>query len=109
MKLWKNIYFSFHILAYPSRVVGGHNAEDGQFPHQISLQFQASGISRQHVCGGSILTNDWIMTAGHCYTELPHNNAVYYAVAGITHLNEMSSNRQESKVIKIVVHPKYQG
>uniref|UniRef100_A0A1L8E6S2 Putative serine protease sp24d-like protein n=1 Tax=Haematobia irritans TaxID=7368 RepID=A0A1L8E6S2_HAEIR len=51
------------VRALPSdRVVGGADAEVGQFPHQVSLQ-RSDG---SHTCGGSILNERFILTAAHC-------------------------------------------
>ena len=48
--------------ATPSgRIVGGTDALDGQFPHQISLRRLGS-----HTCGGSIISRNYVLTAAHC-------------------------------------------
>uniref|UniRef100_A0A3B5LFZ3 Peptidase S1 domain-containing protein n=1 Tax=Xiphophorus couchianus TaxID=32473 RepID=A0A3B5LFZ3_9TELE len=42
-------------------IVGGNISKPGQFPWQVSLHFQ-----REHICGGSIITSSWVLTAAHC-------------------------------------------
>lgn len=44
-----------------NRIVGGSGAVLGQWPWQVSLHVQGT-----HVCGGSIITHQWIVTAAHC-------------------------------------------
>jgi secreted trypsin-like serine protease len=43
------------------KIVGGTNAKAGDWAWQISLQFFGS-----HICGGSLINNQWILTAAHC-------------------------------------------
>lgn len=92
-------------------MVGGDRASLGQFPHQVSLQYanKDAGISKpMHVCGGIILNQNWIATAGHCVTEIPQGpNAKYSIKAGIISLN--ANDAVERSIVKIQVNPKYQG
>lgn len=60
----KTVGFPFKI---DDRIFGGQEAAVGQFPYQVSLRFlmePASGFV--HVCGGSIITNRFVLTAAHC-------------------------------------------
>ncbi|KAL1501554.1 hypothetical protein ABEB36_006855 [Hypothenemus hampei] len=50
------------IVANPGlRIVGGSVAARGQFPYQAALIINNSGF-----CGGSIISNQWVLTAAHC-------------------------------------------
>lgn len=46
------------------RIVGGDEATPGQFPHQIGLLVNTG--RGQAFCGGSILTENIVVTAAHC-------------------------------------------
>jgi secreted trypsin-like serine protease len=46
------------------RIVGGEDAYYGEFPHQIALL--RGGVGGSLMCGGSIVDNSWVVTAGHC-------------------------------------------
>ncbi len=49
------------------RIINGRDVNDGEAPHQISLiQSYFGGIITQHVCGGSWVSNNFVLTAAHC-------------------------------------------
>ncbi|KFP03516.1 Transmembrane protease serine 2, partial [Calypte anna] len=84
-----------------NRIVGGNGAALGQWPWQVSLHVQGT-----HVCGGSIITHEWIVTAAHCVEGRfsdPHSWRVY---AGILNQNEMLL-RNGYRVQQIISHPEY--
>ncbi|XP_019871625.1 trypsin-1-like [Aethina tumida] len=89
------------------KIVGGKDASKGEFPYQISYQYGLLG-TWSHICGGSILNENWIITAGHCVSEAPAFGD-YRIVAGILDLDEESDLKQEILVSQKIVHPGFDG
>ncbi|XP_014230915.1 trypsin-1-like [Trichogramma pretiosum] len=92
----------------PSRIVGGNDASPGEFPHQVSLQWGLPPIlPLSHMCGGSIISESWILTAAHCPKGVPFGNL--YVVAGKYLIGSREATEQKSVVKKSYIHPKYPG
>nr|XP_046252790.1 chymotrypsin-C-like [Scatophagus argus] len=82
-----------------SRVVGGEDVRPHSWPWQISLQYNRQGEWR-HTCGGTLISNEWVLTAAHCISS-----GMEYRVALGKH--DLIQN-EESAVFKgtgtIIVH-----
>jgi len=83
------------------RIVGGTEAEDGEFPFQVSLR-SIGALGATHFCGGSIIDANWIVTAGHCCAgQVP---ATVHVVAGGIKLNNFEGEEEPRNVAEIIGH-----
>ncbi|XP_049881025.1 vitellin-degrading protease-like isoform X2 [Pectinophora gossypiella] len=55
------IWSSAHTSPKDIQIVGGYDIDISQAPYQISLEFKNG-----HICGGTIVSKDFIVTARHC-------------------------------------------
>ncbi|XP_073813719.1 trypsin-4 [Musca autumnalis] len=58
---------------YEGRIVGGWETDISYFPYQVSVQ-----VMDTHVCGGTVIAEDLILTAAHCLTRF--SSPQYYSV-----------------------------
>lgn len=84
-----------------NRIVGGSAAALGQWPWQLSLHVQGT-----HVCGGSIITREWLVTAAHCVEGQLSDPYVWRVYAGIVSQSDITL-RAAYKVQQIISHPDY--
>ncbi|XP_039966421.1 trypsin-4-like [Bactrocera tryoni] len=81
------------------RIVNGKEGRIEDFPYQVSLRRYSI-----HVCGGSVIDAEWVVTAAHCIEAFEKQPRVYSLRIG-------SSNRGKGgevvSISKIYKHPLY--
>ncbi|XP_031520480.1 chymotrypsin-like elastase family member 2A [Papio anubis] len=88
--------------SYPpdmSRMYGGEEARPNSWPWQVSLQYTSNG-NWYHTCGGSLVANNWVLTAAHCISS----SRTYRVVLGRHNLCIAESGSLTVSVSKTVVH-----
>ncbi len=84
-------------------IAGGSIASAGQFPYQVSLRNTDFG----HICGGAIVSENLVITAGAC-TD-PRSPSINSIVAGSLKRTENVLWQQTRHVERAIPHPDYNG
>ncbi|XP_072920642.1 uncharacterized protein [Hemitrygon akajei] len=86
-------------------VHGGRVSLPGEWPWQISLHLKKKGKFR-HSCGGSIISDHWIITAAHCF-ESAEKNKMWRIYAGITTLSDITNETPFYEIERIIIHENF--
>ncbi|KAL7863249.1 hypothetical protein SRHO_G00122330 [Serrasalmus rhombeus] len=84
------------------RIVGGSQAAPGEIPWQVALVMNST---QQVFCGGSIVSELWVITAAHCLEECKDKD--FIVRVGEHDVSKKDSTEQDLGVEKRVVHPRY--
>ncbi|XP_066544865.1 chymotrypsin-like elastase family member 1 [Amia ocellicauda] len=97
----------FTIINKP-KVVGGVEAKPNSWPWQISLQYtyvNAGGWGV--VCGGTLITPNWVMTAAHCVDF--DDGSIYRVALGEHNLFVYEGTEFYRDVVRIIIHEEWTG
>ncbi|XP_030060906.1 enteropeptidase [Microcaecilia unicolor] len=86
-----------------SKIVGGSDAAQGAWPWIISLYYNGRPL-----CGASLLSNEWLLSAAHCVYGRNSQPSQWKAVLGLhSHLNLSSPQTVTWAVDQIIINPHY--
>ncbi|XP_015181463.1 PREDICTED: trypsin-7-like [Polistes dominula] len=74
------------------RIVGGRQTSIYQHPYQVSIRY-----NERHICGGAIISKEWIITAAHC---VKGSYAGFISIkAGVSDLNKVGTVLRAKKIL----------
>ncbi|XP_074864380.1 chymotrypsin-like protease CTRL-1 isoform X2 [Carettochelys insculpta] len=85
------------VLGGLQRIVNGENAVPGSWPWQVSLQ-TSSGA---HFCGGSLINENWVVTAAHCEVRA----GSHFVILGEYDRSSGAEPIQVKSITKAITHP----
>lgn len=74
-----------------TKIVGGEEAKPGSWPWMVSIQ--RKDLPDLNNCGGTVINDQWVMTAGHCFRN---NRSPSFWIAKIGEHNTLEYDKGEA-------------
>ncbi|XP_052871611.1 serine protease snake-like, partial [Anopheles cruzii] len=92
-------------------IVGGEAAKNGEFPHHALLGYAsgkdaASASALSFSCGGSLISERFVLTAAHCFS---HGDPIVVRLGEYDLNLPLSLSRIDFGIAKIIRHPQYKN
>lgn len=88
------------------RIVGGEDAQPGDWPWQVALEAHLKDGSFRLFCGGSLISPQWVLTAAHCAFDRAGVRLPLEPLVVMHGSNDVSGGVRR-QVVKFVVHERY--
>lgn len=86
-------------------IVGGREADPGEWPWQVALIHAGGDPYDDQYCGGTLISPLWVVTAAHCAQGKNANQI--QVLAGIHNLRTPDRGFLRLDVARIILHPDY--
>ncbi|XP_040582872.1 trypsin epsilon [Lepeophtheirus salmonis] len=94
-----------------NRIINGVVAEEGEIPWQVAIIIVHTAIMKANWCGGSIISANYVLTAGHCFEGITQDGVKYSYDLELNSVfaggNLGMQSGKEYKMRKILVHPAF--
>nr|KAF6380671.1 transmembrane serine protease 15 [Myotis myotis] len=85
------------------KIVGGNNANEGAWPWLTALSYNGKLL-----CGASLVSNDWLVSAAHCVYGRNLEPSKWKAILGLHVTSNLTSPQVVTRLIdQIVINPHY--
>lgn len=89
------------------RIIGGKNSLRGGWPWQVSLRLKSRRGDGRLLCGATLLSSCWVLTAAHCFKRYGNSTRSYAIRVGDYHTLVPEEFEEELGVEQIVIHRDY--
>ncbi|KAJ3644258.1 hypothetical protein Zmor_026924 [Zophobas morio] len=98
-------YSSYVYRVLPLTIIGGVRADPKEFPHMAAVGYEPAPGDVQWLCGGTIVSKNFVLTAAHCLSDMNAGNAKWVKLG----VNKLTDQRQEVKIADRIAHPDYRA
>ncbi|KAL0821294.1 hypothetical protein ABMA28_005893 [Loxostege sticticalis] len=107
----KKIKFQFN----RNLVVGGQVTLPGEYPHMGAIGWKASNGTWVFKCGGSLISDKFVLTAAHCSKASARDSSIADVVPKIVRLGDINIidisyknlGPRDFNISRVIVHPQY--